>query len=242
MCVEKICKYLLFLFNFCFWAAGVALLGVSIWLLVDDSLEDVVEVAGINIYTGSYVLVAAGAVMLVVGFAGCCGALKESTCLLGLYFVCLFCIFGVQIGIAIWGFIEFNSLEEAIEFGLNETAKANDGIDGTDPAFKNLQQTFSCCGTVKICEGFETKYYDGCECTADSDDCKVVPTINELGCESSNGIKVWQTPCDEAIYEFVDDNMLLVAGIALGIGLAEVLGMIIACCLCNQVKEKGQVA
>jgi len=55
MCVEKICKYLLFLFNFCFWAAGVALLGVSIWLLVDDSLEDVVEVAGINIYTGQLI-------------------------------------------------------------------------------------------------------------------------------------------------------------------------------------------
>jgi len=242
MCVEKICKYLLFLFNFCFWAAGVALLGVSIWLLVDQSLSDVVTVANINIYTGSYVLVAAGAVMLVVGFAGCCGAMKESTCLLGLYFVCLFCIFGVQIGIAIWGFIEFNSLEEAITFGLNETAKVNDGIDGSDPAFKNIQQSFSCCGVSKICEGFEVTYYDGCECDDDSDNCAVVLPGNELGCRSSNGEKVFQTPCDEAIYEFVDDNMLLVAGIALGIGLAEVLGMIIACCLCNHVKEKGQVA
>jgi len=43
------------------------------------------------------------------------------------------------------------------------------------------------------------------------------------------------------VYDFIDSNMLLVAGIALAIGLAEILGMVIACCLCNKIKEKGEI-
>ena len=34
--------------------------------------------------SGVYILIAAGALMMVVGFLGCCGALKESPCMLGL--------------------------------------------------------------------------------------------------------------------------------------------------------------
>lgn len=33
--------------------------------------------------TGTYILLAAGALMTVIGFLGCCGALRESQCLLG---------------------------------------------------------------------------------------------------------------------------------------------------------------
>lgn len=33
---------------------------------------------------GVYILIAAGALMMVVGFLGCCGAIKESPCMLGL--------------------------------------------------------------------------------------------------------------------------------------------------------------
>ena len=40
-------------------------------------------------------------------------------------------------------------------------------------------------------------------------------------------IKFFTQPCDEAVYEFIDSNMLLVAGIALAIGLAEVRTLLI---------------
>lgn len=34
--------------------------------------------------SGVYILIVAGAVMMVVGFLGCCGAIKESSFMLGL--------------------------------------------------------------------------------------------------------------------------------------------------------------
>ena len=33
---------------------------------------------------GVYILIAAGALMMVVGFLGCCGAIQESPCMLGM--------------------------------------------------------------------------------------------------------------------------------------------------------------
>lgn len=33
---------------------------------------------------GVYILIVAGALMMVVGFLGCCGAIRESQCMLGL--------------------------------------------------------------------------------------------------------------------------------------------------------------
>jgi len=239
MCVYKIAKYLLFAFNFCFWLAGAAILGVAIWILVDDDIDDVVEVADISIYTGSYVLIVAGAVMLIVGFAGCCGAIKESTCLLGLYFTCLFAIFALEVGAAIWAFLEFNSLQEGIDTALNETAKEKYIND--DETYQNFQQNFQCCGTVSITSGFNKAEgcYVNCNCTSsDTEICDSVKASD--GCGASTG-KIYMTPCNEALYDFVDDNMLLLAGVALGIGLAEVLGMIIAMCLCCKIKDKGDI-
>jgi len=236
MCVYKIIKALFFTFNIIFWAAGCTLLGVSIWLLVDDDVAETVEVAGVSIYTGSYVLIAAGALMFVVGFAGCCGAMKDSTLLLGIYFGFLFVIFGLQIGVSIWAFVEFGSLEEAVAAGLKETADLSPIDD--NPSYKNIQSSFQCCGVSTICEGFKTTVYDGCGCTDTSDvNCgRTVPS----GCSAPSS-DIYLTPCDEAVYEFIDSNMLLVAGIALAIGLAELLGMVIACCLCNKIKEKGDI-
>lgn len=38
----------------------------------------------IYVCLGVYILIAAGALMMVVGFLGCCGAIQESPCMLGL--------------------------------------------------------------------------------------------------------------------------------------------------------------
>jgi len=240
MCVYKIAKYLLFAFNFCFWLAGAATLGIAIWILVDDDISDVVEVAGVSIYTGSYVLIVAGIVMLIVGFAGCCGALKESTCLLGLYFACLFAIFALEVGAGIWAFLEFDTLQEGIDTALNETFTGTDYIND-DQTFQNFQQNFKCCGTTSLCGGFDpSDQYVGCNCTSSgTDDTECGNVMKEGDCKAKTNIYI--TPCNEALYDFIDDNMKLIGGIALGIGLAEILGMIISMCLCCKIKDKGDI-
>lgn len=66
-----------------FFLAGAAVLGVGLWIKFDKFIQNTAAAAGLDmliqpLYTASYVLMAFGAFTFVIGFCGCCGALKES--------------------------------------------------------------------------------------------------------------------------------------------------------------------
>lgn len=69
--------------------AGGVILGVGIWAKVDsnsflgilDSVENLPSEVSQLVYV-SYLLIALGCVLVVIGFLGCCGAIKESRCML----------------------------------------------------------------------------------------------------------------------------------------------------------------
>uniref|UniRef100_A0A8C5U654 Tetraspanin 2 n=1 Tax=Malurus cyaneus samueli TaxID=2593467 RepID=A0A8C5U654_9PASS len=56
-------------------------------------------------FMGLYVLVGAGAIMSAVGFFGCCGAARESQCLIGAFFACLLVIFAAEVTAGVFAFI-----------------------------------------------------------------------------------------------------------------------------------------
>ncbi|KTG41939.1 hypothetical protein cypCar_00047029 [Cyprinus carpio] len=66
--------------------AGTGVLAVGLWLRFDERTKGLFT--GVDaptvFLTGVYILIVAGAVMMVVGFLGCCGAIRESACMLGL--------------------------------------------------------------------------------------------------------------------------------------------------------------
>ncbi|KAG9491061.1 hypothetical protein GDO78_006428, partial [Eleutherodactylus coqui] len=102
----KCIKYLLFAFNFIFWLSGTAVLAVGLWLRFDSQTKAMFDADenSNSFYTGVYILIGAGALMMLVGFLGCCGAIQESECMLGLFFAFLLVIFAIEIAAGIWGF------------------------------------------------------------------------------------------------------------------------------------------
>ena len=69
--------------------AGAAILGVGIWVKVDSGsvLSLLEKIPGApaqlnQVLNVGYLLIAVGAVLLLLGFLGCCGAVKESKCML----------------------------------------------------------------------------------------------------------------------------------------------------------------
>lgn len=76
--------------------AGAAILGVGIWVKVDSgsilSFLGKIENAPAElsqVLNVGYLLIALGALLLVIGFLGCCGAVRESRCMLLLVGCCL---------------------------------------------------------------------------------------------------------------------------------------------------------
>lgn len=65
-----------------FQLVGLTTVGVAVWMLTDPSFMISMTQDESNYYIGLYIFLAIGALMLIVAFLGCCGAFKESQCLL----------------------------------------------------------------------------------------------------------------------------------------------------------------
>ncbi|KAG8517667.1 Tetraspanin-2 [Galemys pyrenaicus] len=65
--------------------AGSAVIAFGLWFRFGGAMKDFSseDKSPEYFYVGLYVLVGAGALMMAVGFFGCCGAMRESQCVLG---------------------------------------------------------------------------------------------------------------------------------------------------------------
>ncbi|NWS56973.1 TSN18 protein, partial [Spizaetus tyrannus] len=75
-------KYLMFIFNVLVFAGGTCLAGVGVWVAVDPAgFQDIVAAKPV-LSVGAYLLLAVGIALSLLGFLGCCGALRRSRPLL----------------------------------------------------------------------------------------------------------------------------------------------------------------
>ncbi|EHH15085.1 hypothetical protein EGK_01128 [Macaca mulatta] len=104
--------------------AGSAVIAFGLWFRFGGAIKELSseDKSPEYFYVGLYVLVGAGALMMAVGFFGCCGAMRESQCVLGS------AIRHVQ-----------TMYEEAYNDYLKDRGKGN----GTLITFHS---TFQCCG------------------------------------------------------------------------------------------------
>uniref|UniRef100_A0A1A7XLF2 Tetraspanin n=1 Tax=Iconisemion striatum TaxID=60296 RepID=A0A1A7XLF2_9TELE len=154
----KCIKYMLFFLNFIFWLAGGVILGVALWLRHDNQTSSLLilqfegQQAPGTFYISVYILIAVGAIMMLVGFLGCYGAIQESQCLLGTFFFFLVILFACEVAAAIWGFMNRDTIsKELINFYDAAYIKALDvsRSPSKDAAVKVLDAfhtTLNCCG------------------------------------------------------------------------------------------------
>uniref|UniRef100_A0A8B9RU27 Tetraspanin 8 n=1 Tax=Accipiter nisus TaxID=211598 RepID=A0A8B9RU27_9AVES len=101
--VSSCMKYSMFIFNFLFWVSKLVFKLLLIFfplsfqeLNIDSSL-----------FAGVDLLIAVGSIIMVLGFLGCCGAIKESRCMLLLFFIGLLLILILQVTGGILGAVKF---------------------------------------------------------------------------------------------------------------------------------------
>ncbi|OXB70999.1 UNVERIFIED_CONTAM: hypothetical protein H355_003422 [Colinus virginianus] len=147
-------------------------------------------------FLGVYILIGAGALMMLVGFLGCCGALQESQCMLGLFFVFLFVIFALEVATAIWGFSHKEKVVEELQDFYRETYEKR-----SQPAARETLKAFhfalNCCG---ITGGLEQQLMDTC------------PKKTLL--ESFTAL-----PCPKAIDDVFNSKLNVIGAVGLGIAV-----------------------
>ncbi|XP_014677645.1 PREDICTED: tetraspanin-9-like [Priapulus caudatus] len=253
-CGAKCAKALLIIFNVIFWLSGATLLGIGIWLLVEPDNQHFLEILKVPstdemLKYAAYLLIAVGALVFVVGFFGCCGAIQESKCMLVTYFVCLIIILGCEIAAGILAVVYKDKIhmyldDEVPDMLKNEYMKSEDQ-KGMTRAWDWVQQEQECCGFNSY------KDYDGntnlprgysfpLSCCKRQDNTEIdnVTPANEAKCKAMEENFFYKTPCKASINNWFDDHVIIVIGLGLGIGCLELFGMIFAICLCRNIGEE----
>uniref|UniRef100_A0AAZ3SI74 Uncharacterized protein n=1 Tax=Oncorhynchus tshawytscha TaxID=74940 RepID=A0AAZ3SI74_ONCTS len=147
----KCVKYLLFVFNFIFWLCGSLVLAVGLWLMFDPKTDQLLNEEGApeTFFIAVYILIGAGGVMMLVGFFGCCGAVKESQCLLASFFACLLVIFGAEVSAGVFGFMSKDKIIEDVQQFYSESISENsENSNGTTVA--EMYHNVDCLNAIMV--------------------------------------------------------------------------------------------
>ena len=217
-------KYLLFGFNFIFWLAGTAVLAIGLWLRFDGQTKSVfdAENSSNSFYTGVYILIGAGALMMVVGFLGCCGAIQESQCMLALFFAFLLVIFAIEIAAGIWGFANRDKIISELKTFYSETytdyiASRKESLKET---LKAVQYALNCCGLTGVLEAGLT---DTCP-----------PQDSVIGSLTIKG-------CPRAIEDVFNSKLKIIGIVGIVIGVIMIFGMVFSMVLCCAIRNNREM-
>ncbi|XP_010764862.1 tetraspanin-2-like, partial [Notothenia coriiceps] len=159
-----------------------------------------------------YILLGAGGLMMIVGFFGCFGAVRESQCLLASFFACLLIIFGAEIAAGVFGFMNKKQIvEEVQKFYSSSIADVSNPNDTAIAVI--YHQTLNCCGGS----------------TSD--------TSTTLCAEAEENTQ----DCLTAISDFFNEKLHTIGYIGIGIAGVMVIGMIFSMVLCCAIRNNREV-
>ncbi|XP_038052708.1 CD9 antigen-like isoform X2 [Patiria miniata] len=232
-------KYLMFAFNFLFWLCGCALLGVGLWLCFEPNVQQYAQASGDlqEYYIAVYVLIGIGGLMMLVGFLGCCGACMENTVLLGMFFTFLLLICVAEVGGGIWCYLNREKLKSIVEEGMLSTVQQAYAEDNSVimTAVDNMQRQLKCCGATGPSDWQQSAYGtvpDSC-CKEEAEGCAQGIAFQAI----TSLLTINQDGCATALFNMLEDNAVLVAGLAIGIGAVQLLGMLFSLCLCCAIRR-----
>ncbi|KAF7229463.1 tetraspanin-9-like, partial [Nothobranchius furzeri] len=142
-------KYMLFLFNLLFWLGGCGLLGVGLWLSVSQGSFATLSPSFPSL-SAANLIITLGTVVMVTGFLGCLGAIKENKCLLLSFFIVLLIILLAELILLILFFVYTDKVGENARRDLREGLLLfnTDNNAGLRDAWNTIQRDWKCCGVV----------------------------------------------------------------------------------------------
>ncbi|XP_056101371.1 CD9 antigen-like [Rhinichthys klamathensis goyatoka] len=215
---ELCIKYLIFAFNFIFWLAGTGVFALGLWVRFNERTKELLTADSPSVsFTGVYMPIVVGAVMMVLGFLGCCGAIKESPCMLGMFFVFLFIIFAAEVAAGIWGFAIQKKVVKEIQDSYKQTFDnyKNTKQKALRETLKDFHYGLKCCGKTGL----------------------PIDGVSDI-CPKKEGTKnVVTTSCPSAIEENFTSRLQVIGGVGIGIGVIMIFGMILSMLLCRAIQR-----
>jgi len=220
-CGMSMVKYILFVFNLLCALGGIAILavGVAFYLRIGD-IEKVFEDWNVQVVPILFIVI--GAIIFIIAFFGCCGAIKESHCMTVTYSTFLIIILIAQIVLAIVVFVYIGDLQDATKIVIERLWDRRDQ-EGNRQIWDTLQSNLKCCGLNGALD-WGLPLPSTC-CEPGTTAC--LPIVTAF----TNG-------CGQALNDFIYTSGNIIGAVALGVAGIELIGFIFACCLANSIRNQ----
>lgn len=247
-CGTSCVRYLFFAVNLIFWILGIVLLAIGIHSRVETGgwkslLKTSVFLSAANL------LIAAGVIVLVIGFLGCCGAIKKWTPLLMGYSALVILIFILEIAGGAYAYANRNEVEADLKKEMttgisSEYGKTTLAAKGLAKAVDYFQKKVKCCGATNSTEWKASYWY---KTKANSTGplvpescCKTPKKGCNTGLANYNSDKIYTKGCVSEGKQYIKDNLWLIGGVGVGIGVVQLLSIIAAIGLICSFKNEDK--
>ncbi|KAM0731351.1 CD63 antigen [Formica fusca] len=229
-CGMGMIKYLLFIFNFIFVLCGLAILVVGVLVRVGGQkyAEEMKEITGDLVFP-SITMIVIGSIIFVIAFFGCCGAIRESHCMIVTFASLLLTILIIQVAVAIYTFVVLKNADE-IKFEDEYALKIFNHYKDPEKPQKEfvdlIQKELECCGVDSSADFNKVLNMSipGSCCGKD-----VNATCSQY--------EAYNKGCVIALKDLFKQACAVLGGIALGIAAIELIGIIFALCLANSIRN-----
>ncbi|CAJ0943391.1 unnamed protein product [Ranitomeya imitator] len=203
-------------------------------------LSNISSITDLGGFDPVWLFMVTGAVMFVLGFAGCIGALRENTSLLKFFSVFLGLIFFLELTAGILAFVFKDWIKDQLNFFINNNVKAyRDDID-----LQNLidfaQEYWSCCGAHGPNDWNLNIYFNCTDSNPSRERCGVpfsccvkdpaedVPNTQcgydvRLKLELEQQSYIYTKGCVGQFEKWLQDNLIVVAGVFVAVALLQMV-------------------
>jgi len=236
----KCVKYLLFSFNLAFALSGMLLIVTG--AVVQAAYSDYLDFLGDDFFNTPVFLIVVGCIIFFVAFFGCCGAIKENSCMTMTFAILLAVIFVMEIGAGIAAYKLKGQVNYLIETNMEKgmTHYNETGYEGVTKTWDIIQRETGCCGTQDYRDWKNTTFSargavpDSC-CLSDVDGCgNNILTEND----KNAAMKIHTSGCFAGFSEKIRNNIAIVGGIGIGIGLMQLIGLVFALVLFRGLRKE----
>ncbi|KAH7724533.1 Tetraspanin family protein [Aphelenchoides avenae] len=255
----QVLRAFVFALNLIFWLAGLGILGVGLWLRFDPAVSELIALngGGQNLNLACYLMIAAGFLMSIVGFLGCCGAWRLNQCMLITFFAVLVIAFCLELACAVVAYTHQDLIRRFLDNSMYEALQKH---YGRRPEYTRvldqIQTEFECCGVrsykdwlhsswvretsqraeIGIGSGTVGKVPRSC---CNKDGRRDYPTSCGI---SFDKLELWtyeaflhSTGCSDALYQSVLNNLDVAIITSVIVGIIQLVGMflslLLSCCI-----------
>ncbi|XP_069085455.1 tetraspanin-33 [Pleurodeles waltl] len=250
--VSPTVKFLLFFFNMLFWVIAMVMISIGVYAQVMKHAEAAIACLAVD---PALLLIVVGVLMFLITFCGCIGSLRENICLLQTFAVCLTIVFLLQLAAGVLGFVFSDKARGKVSEVINNAiVHYRDDLD-----LQNLidfgQKEFDCCGGISYKDWSQNMYFnctvenpsrEQCSvpysCCLPSDRQSVINTMCGQGMQALDyleaGLYIHTNGCIDRLVNWLHTNLFLLGGIALGLAIPQLVGILLSQILANQIRDQ----